>query len=210
MKSGFIIHLRHRFQSGFQLNVDWTTESQHVGITGPSGSGKTSILHAVAGIFQPQDVHIEVNGNVLACATQWLPPRSRKIGLVTQDALLYPHLNVVENLRFGMDTNGPISAIDSMVEMLEIDGLMNRRTRHLSGGERQRVALGRALLSNPSTLLLDEPFSAIDPTQRMRVINKVAAHLTEANISMLLVSHDHAVIESLCSLSFPMSQGSGL
>ena len=207
MKLAFVIQLRHEFPSGFQLNVDWSTAATHVGITGPSGSGKTSFLNAIAGIFKPQKSHITLHGKVFANETTWVPPRNRSIGLVTQDALLYPHLNVAENLSFGVEAKSPVAESDSVVEMLEIGFLLDRRIRHLSGGERQRVALGRALLSAPHTLLLDEPFSAIDLNRRTRIIEKMKEHLVKSNTSLLLVSHDQTVIDALCSNSLHMNSG---
>ena len=207
MKPTFAVQMQHRFSSGFQLQIDWSTASRHVGITGPSGSGKTSMLHAIAGIFKPHEARIEVHGHVFANDSTWVPPRNRGIGLVTQDALLYPHLDVAENLGFGVEAKSPVSKADSIVEMLEIDFLLDRRIRNLSGGERQRVALGRALLSTPRTLLLDEPFSAIDPSRKTRIIEKIKTHLTESNTSLLLVSHDQAVIDALCGQSLHMNAG---
>ena len=202
------ITIQHRFSPAFALNIACKTESKRIGITGPSGSGKTSILHAIAGIFRPNRAHIVLNGECFADTEHWTAPRHRRIGLVTQDALLYPHLNVADNLRFGVHAPTEMSDIESIVDMLEIGTLLHRRTRHLSGGERQRVALGRALLSMPNVLLLDEPFCAIDPARRTRIISKLQLHLATTPTSLLLASHDPEVIECLCSYQMNVVHGS--
>ena len=202
------ITIRHRFSPSFALDIAYRTESTHIGITGPSGSGKTSILHAIAGIFRPDHAHIVLNDACFADSEEWCAPRHRRVGLVTQDALLYPHLNVAENLGFGVHAGPEISNTDAVVDMLEIGPLMRRRTRHLSGGERQRVALGRALLSMPDTLLLDEPFCAIDPERRARIVLNLQAYLSTTPTSLLMASHDQEVVQRLCSVQINVVEGS--
>ncbi len=201
------IVIQHRFSPSFALDIAFRTDSKHIGITGPSGSGKTSILHAIAGIFRPDHAHIVLNDVCFADSEQWCTPRHRRVGLVTQDALLYPHLNVAENLVFGVHAGPEMSDIDAIVDMLEIGSLMRRRTRHLSGGERQRVALGRALLSMPNTLLLDEPFCAIDPERRARIVSNMKAYLEKMPTSLLMASHDQEVIQRLCSVQMNVLEG---
>ena len=137
----------------------------------------------------------------------WLPPRHRKIGLLTQDALLYPHLSVCENLGFSVHAETPINTDNAIVKMLEIEHILDRRIRNLSGGERQRVALGRALLARPQILLADEPFSAVDTQRRSRIVEQLKEHLAKTAMSILLVSHDRSTIEALCSLHVEMTQG---
>ena len=204
----FKLQIEHRFPTGFSLDVQLQSQHTSIGLSGPSGSGKTSIIHAIAGIFQPQSAQIQFGDQCFAGDGGWLPPRQRKIGLVTQDALLYPHLSVCENLGFSVHAQRPVKSDNAMVEMLEIEHLLDRRIRNLSGGERQRVALGRALLAKPQLLLADEPFSAVDIKRRSRIVEKLKTHLAETATAMMLVSHDRSTIDTLCSLHIELTQGS--
>jgi len=208
VKPVFDIDIRHAFPSGFDLDFQLQSHNGTIGLIGPSGSGKTSVLHAVAGIFRPQHASIQFKGQCFSGSNTWMPPRHRRVGLVTQDALLYPHLSVAENLGFGIHSKAAITPKDPIIEMLEIGHLLDRRIRYLSGGERQRVALGRALLSEPSMLLADEPFSAIDIERRSRIVEKLKAHIQQTSCCMLLVSHDAAMANALCSTTIQMKQGS--
>ena len=207
MKPALQVHIQHRFPTGFSLDIQLETQSESIGLSGPSGSGKTSVMHAIAGIFQPQYAQIQFQDQCFAREQFWLAPRNRKVGLVTQDALLYPHLSVGENLGFSVSAQAPIEANHRVVQMLEIDHIVDRRVRHLSGGERQRVALGRALIAQPSILLADEPFCAVDLQRRARIVERLKNHLSSTSTSLLLVSHDQTVIDDLCSLQVEMTHG---
>ena len=207
MSPVFNIQIEHRFPTGFCLDVQLCTQSTSIGLSGPSGSGKTSVIHAIAGIFQPNVSQIQFGDQCFSSTGVWRPPRSRKIGLVTQDALLYPHLNVCENLGFSVHAETPIKPDNAIVKMLEIEHLLDRRIRNLSGGERQRVAMGRALLAQPQILLADEPFSAVDTQRRSRIIEQLKKHLTETGMAIFLVSHDRSAIDGLCSLQVELAQG---
>jgi len=161
----------------------------------------------MAGIFRPDLAQIHVSGRPFATKDEWASPRARRVGLVTQDALLYPHLSVSENLVFSVHSPTTIDTEDPIVEMLEIAPLLKRRVRNLSGGERQRVVLGRALLAQPKLLLLDEPFCAVDQARRMRIIRELDAHLKSTATPAVLVSHDEVVIEAICSQKLTIEQG---
>jgi molybdate transport system ATP-binding protein len=144
--------------SEFELSVALDLERPVTALFGPSGAGKTTILEAVAGLRRPRDGEIRVDEEIVFSSERGISqvPEKRRFGLVPQDALLFPHLDVRENLLYGFRDGGTLS-LSSVAEALEIGHLLDRRPSRLSGGERQRVALGRALLSKPRLLLLDEP-----------------------------------------------------
>jgi ABC-type sulfate/molybdate transport systems ATPase subunit len=160
------------------------SDAPAVAVSGPSGAGKSTLLRVLAGVER------RVAGTVRAFGEAWLgeggvPPWRRGLGWVPQDAALFPHLSVRENLAFagrGID--------DEVVAWLSLGALLDRAPRHLSGGERQRAALGRALCARPRLLLLDEPFSALDPELRARVASETAAWARSHGARVVLVSHD--------------------
>ena len=145
-------------------------------------------------------------GRVLQDPKTCVPVWERGVGWVPQDALLFPHLSVAQNLRFG---GGKASEALSLAEQLEIGHLMARRPRALSGGERQRVALGRALLSEPELLLLDEPFSALDAPLKARVISVLSDWLDQHDIPLLLVSHTPSDLVLCCEHQVASAAGFG-
>ena len=163
-------------------------------LTGPSGIGKTTLLDMVAGLLRPDRGHVRVAGRTLFDATTDLPPERRRVGYVFQDARLFPHRRVRANLLYGA------RGADRLMEVaatLDIAHLLERWPRTLSGGEARRVAIGRALLSEPAFLLLDEPLSSLDPARReeaMRAIERVRDH---ARLPILMVTHDRAEAERL-------------
>ncbi|MBW2427254.1 MAG: ATP-binding cassette domain-containing protein, partial [Deltaproteobacteria bacterium] len=138
------LRLRHRFRK-FALDVEVESEGPVLGVFGASGSGKTSLLHALAGLLRPQEARIVVGGRVLGSRPggPWLPPERRRLALVTQDALLFPHRNVQENLVFAPGAQDRLAGPTGqrIVEVLRLEALLDRGVEHLSGGERQRVAL---------------------------------------------------------------------
>ncbi len=164
-----------------------------VALVGPSGAGKTSVLNAIAGLLRPQAGRIVVDDRVLfdAAARVDVPAHRRRIGYVFQDARLFPHLDVAANLRYGRHGGQAQArfAFDDIVALLGIGALLQRRPRHLSGGEAQRVAIGRALLSQPALLLLDEPLSALDAARREELIPYLQRVRDELALPMLYVSH---------------------
>lgn len=180
-------------RGGFSRAVRIESNARVVALTGPSGAGKTSVLHAIAGLLRPRAGRIEVEGRVLFDAGRRvdLPPHRRRIGYVFQDTRLFPHLDVRGNLLFGRHARGGTQtfALDHVVELLGIDTLLARRPDTLSGGEAQRVAIGRALLSQPALLLLDEPLSALDQARREELIPWLQRVRDGLNMPMLYVSH---------------------
>lgn len=183
-------------------------ESRHpaLAIVGPSGAGKSTLLRTVAGLEPRARGFVRVDGAVWqdAGAGIRVPAWERRVGWVPQDALLFPHLSVRENLAYAGAERGDVEAVAAL---LQVDGLLDRRPRRLSGGERQRVALGRALLSRPRLLLLDEPFSALDRPLRSQLTSSVAALARERGLPLLLVSHDEADAAALAGERWHLADG---
>jgi len=166
-------------------------------LLGPTGAGKTVILEAIAGLVKVTHGQIHVDGKDLT----HLPPERRRIGIVYQDYALFPHLTVMENIRFGLRYHGIAPAegqqrIDHLIELLGLQRIVQRRPLHLSGGEKQRVCLARALSVNPQVLLLDEPLSALDPNFRDEIRRALKDLHRELGITFMMVTHDFN--EALC------------
>ncbi len=162
---------------------------------GPSGAGKTSVLDMVAGLLRPDEGHVRVGSETLFDSATGidLPPERRRAGYVFQDGRLFPHMSVAANLRYG-ERRAPVEArwieFGAVVELLGIGHLLARRPRTLSGGEARRVAIGRALLSGPRFLLLDEPTSFLDRARREEVARAVEDVRDRLKLPILLVTHD--------------------
>lgn len=157
---------------------------------GPSGSGKSTLLRCIAGLARPQRGRISVNDVVWQDEKTFVPPHQRPIGMVFQDAALFPHLNVQQNLDFGAKrSKTKASGTDNLIELLGIAHLLTRRTDTLSGGEKQRVAIARALFSAPQMLLLDEPLAALDAQRKSELLPYLDALHQELDIPMIYVSH---------------------
>lgn len=186
----------------FKLDQKFVSEKNVVGLFGASGSGKTSILHAIAGLNKPANGWIKIRNQTWFDSEKGinLSPQVRHVGLVFQDAQLFPHMTVMNNLLFGYKR---ISAErkrfdpDYIIELLKLNHLLNRMPIKLSGGEKQRVALGRALLYSPNLLLLDEPLSALDAAHKQEIIPFFQKVQQETDIPMLYVSHDMSEIKQL-------------
>jgi molybdate transport system ATP-binding protein len=180
------------------FRLDAAFEGAGDGVTvlyGPSGAGKSSVLAAVAGALRPDGGRIALDGHVLFDSTKGvdLAMERRRIGWVFQDARLFPHLSVEGNLRFGLKRAppGPIR-FEKAVEVLGVGALLHRRPRELSGGERQRVGLGRALLSQPRLLLMDEPLAALDAARRAEILPFFETIKTSFGVPILYVTHSLA------------------
>lgn len=185
----------------FELDAEFRADGRIVGLFGPSGSGKSTILRLIAGLLRPESGHIAVAGQVVfdSKAGIDLPSRKRHVGLVFQDGLLFPHMSVRQNLLYGAWARGNKAAValDPTVDILGIGHLLHRAPRHLSGGERQRVAIGRALLSDPAALLMDEPVTAVDQERRAEILPHLEALAEQARVPILYVSHAMAEMERL-------------
>ncbi len=203
---------RHRFPGGFDLEVSFQTSHMITALFGPSGSGKTSVLSAIAGFLQPQSAKIQIGDRVVTDtkARVNVAPERRCLGVVFQDHLLFPHLSVEGNLRYGQRhrRGGHRSVkLSRVVEVLEIGGLLERYPRNLSGGERQRVALGRALLSGPELLLMDEPLASLDVPLKVRILAYLQRVALEWNIPTLFVSHSQAEVRRVADWVVVIEQG---
>jgi molybdopterin-binding protein len=152
-------------------------------VIGPAGSGKTTLLEAIAGVVPSRGGEVRLKGELVASRA----PDERGVGLVYQHGYLFPHLSVVENMRYGARDE---ATVDELVRRLEIGPLRERDVRSLSGGERQLVSLARTLARRPSVLLLDEPFSALDPRRRGKTRREVRALHREWGFTALQVTHD--------------------
>jgi molybdate transport system ATP-binding protein len=178
------------------LDVDLeAADGEVLAVLGPNGAGKSTLLRVLAGLLVPDGARVVVDGEVWDDATRHLPAHRRRIGMVFQDHLLFPHLSVLENVAFGLRTRGvrrhaARGAAADWLTRVGIGDLGDRRPGALSGGQAQRAALARALVGNPALLLLDEPLSALDARTRLTVRAELRRHLAEFPGSTVLVTHD--------------------
>lgn len=171
------------------LNVDAGTV---LSLLGPSGCGKTTLLRSIAGLQTVSEGQIHIGDRLVADGTiSMVPPEQRSVGMVFQTGALFAHLSVAENVRFGLRGKPASDArVDEVLELVDMAGYGSREPGTLSGGQRQRVAVARALAPNPSVLLLDEPFSALDASLRLQVRRDVKALLAHLGITTIVVTHD--------------------
>lgn len=181
-----------------EIAVRIKTYSAITALFGPSGAGKTTILNMVAGLVRPDRGHVRIGNDTLFDRERGIdrPPFARGCGYVFQDARLFPHMRVRANLLYGRRTSNLIS-LSSVVDLLGIASLLDRWPSTLSGGEVQRVAIGRALLSGPKVLLMDEPFSSLDQQRKERLLALILDIRAETGIPVLYVSHDRAELDRL-------------
>lgn len=192
----------HRRRGEADVGLRFTTNAKLTALFGPSGAGKTSVLDMVAGLLRPERGRIVVAGEVLFDAEAGidLPPEKRACGYIFQDGRLFPHRRVRDNLLYGLRLSPPDRrwmALDDAVDFLGIAHLLERRPRTLSGGEAQRVAIGRALLSGPRFLLMDEPLSSLDARRRDEILAVVERVRDELAVPILYVSHDRQEVDRL-------------
>jgi molybdate transport system ATP-binding protein len=182
-----------------------------VALFGRSGSGKSTLINVIAGLLQPAGGSICLNGRVLLDTVQrvQVPAEQRRVGYVFQDARLFPHLSVAANLSYGLRRSraAPFISLDEVASLLGLEPLMQRRTHRLSGGERQRVAIGRALLSQPQLLLLDEPLASLDASRREEVLPYLESLRDQLSIPMVYVSHNFDEVWRLATQLVLMADG---
>jgi len=189
-----VIEVDVRLDRGaFRLACAFRSDSGALALFGRSGSGKSTVLGLIAGLLRPDAGHVRVDGETLVdvAAGVFVPPHRRRVGVVFQDALLFPHMSVRGNLEYGRRFGArgrPVDA-DAVIAMLGIGHLLARRPGGLSGGERQRVAIGRALLSGPRLLLLDEPLASLDFERRQEIMPYVQRLRDELGWPLVYVSH---------------------
>jgi molybdate transport system ATP-binding protein len=195
----------------FSLEASFESEGRVTGLFGASGAGKTSLVNMIAGLLTPDRGTIALDGDVLDDTSVRLhvPSHHRHIGYVFQDARLFPHLDVRQNLDYGRRMNG-LAADPAqhtrITDLLDIGPLLDRRPGKLSGGERQRVALGRALLSKPRLLLMDEPLGSLDEGRKVEILPYLI-RLRDEGIPMVYVSHDAAELRQLATQIVMLKDG---
>jgi molybdate transport system ATP-binding protein len=196
----------------FTLQASFESEGRVTGLFGASGAGKTSLINMIAGLLAPDRGSISIDGEMLDNVEKRLhvPAHRRRIGYVFQDSRLFPHLDVRQNLDYGRRMNrldDDPAQLKRITGLLDIHHLLDRRPGKLSGGERQRVALGRALLSKPRLLLLDEPLGALDEGRRAEILPYLVRLRDEARIPMVYVSHDAAEMRQLATQIVLLQRG---
>lgn len=207
------VDIKHR-QGTFTLETAFNLSPSAVGIFGPSGCGKTTLFRAISGLLKPDSGHIALGETVFFDASRriFVPPHKRRIGLVFQDARLFPHWSVEANLRAGEFSarriaDRPFSFAD-VISLLNVEPLLKRSVNALSGGEKQRIALGRALLTNPRLLLMDEPVSGLDAALKQEILPFLSLIHSQLNIPCILISHEMTEILQLTDYLLLLHKGS--
>ncbi|HXB77456.1 MAG TPA: molybdenum ABC transporter ATP-binding protein [Bradyrhizobium sp.] len=196
----------------FVVEASFASEGRVTGLFGASGAGKTSLINMIAGLLRPDRGRISIDGETLddTAASVRVPVHRRRIGYVFQDARLFPHLDVRQNLDYGRRMNrlaDDAAQRKRVTGLLDIGHLLDRRPGRLSGGERQRVALGRALLLRPRLLLLDEPLGSLDEERKVEILPYLVRLRDEAGIPMVYVSHDASEMRQLASQVVMLQRG---
>lgn len=196
----------------FTLQARFTAGEGITVLFGKSGAGKTSILNMIAGLDRPESGRIVSNGTVLfdSGARVAVPVHRRAIGYMFQDARLFPHLNVSQNLRYGRwftPASRRYANLKRVVKLLDIEDLLERRPASLSGGEKQRVAVGRALLSSPRILLMDEPLASLDEQRKEEILPYIERLRDEMNIPIVYVTHSVDEVARLAATMVLVSEG---
>ena len=186
-----------------EIRASFTAGAGLTALFGPSGAGKTNVLNMVAGLLRPEAGRIVANGETLFGEGIDLPPERRRAGYVFQDGRLFPHRRVRDNLRYGRRSGGRFG-FDEVVAFLGIADLLDRWPRTLSGGEAQRVAIGRALLSGPGFLLMDEPLAYLDSARADEIMRVIERIRDELKLPILYVSHARAEVERLATRVVPI------
>lgn len=196
-------------QQSFTLDVHESLSVEVLGLFGPSGSGKTTLLESIAGLRTPDAGEIRVADRLLFSSARRInvPPQDRRIGYVPQEALLFPNMSVKRNIRYGRGARDNQETFDSLVAILELQGLLERAVDRLSGGEKQRVAIARALMTRPSILLLDEPLAAVDRERRERILPYVLRIRRELHVPLVYVTHDEAELNAIADRVLRLDAG---
>ena len=196
----------------FAIEASFASEGRVTGLFGASGAGKTSLVNMIAGLMRPDRGNVAIDDDVLddTAAHVHVPAYRRRIGYVFQDARLFPHLDVRQNLDYGRRMNRLAedgAQHTRIVDLLDIGNLLDRRPGRLSGGERQRVALGRALLSQPRLLLLDEPLGSLDEERKEEILPYLVRLRDETGVPMVYVSHDVTELRQLATHIVMLQRG---
>ena len=177
-------------------------------ILGVSGAGKSTLINLINGLIKPDQGKISLNDVTLVATKQniFVPPEQRNIGTVFQDALLFPHLRVIKNLTYGAK-NINRQKFDEIINVLNINHLLKRYPVMLSGGEKQRVAIGRALLTNPQLLLMDEPLSALDMPRKKELLSYIDILVNELKVPIIYVTHNINEVKRIANYVVILEQG---
>jgi len=199
-------------QDNCLLNIELEMQQSLLGIVGASGSGKSTLLKNIVGLLKPNDGYIQFNQRDLVNIEQKIdvPMHQRKIALIFQNALLFPHLNVKQNLCYAEKMLAPRERkfqFDDILELLDLNTLIQRKAHQLSGGEAQRVSIGRALLSSPNLLLLDEPLTGLDQQLKQQILPFLKRIKDELDLPMIYVTHHQEELEYLQAETLQLSQG---
>jgi iron(III) transport system ATP-binding protein len=171
---------------------------EFVTLLGPSGCGKTTALRLIAGFEHPDRGEIELAGELIAGPSVALPPEKRRIGMMFQEYALFPHMSVGKNIAYGVKRGEDReSRVAEALSLVGLDGYERRMPGELSGGQQQRVALARALATRPLVMLLDEPFSNLDPERRQQIRTDLKQILRRAGVTVVMVTHDQEEALSL-------------
>lgn len=196
---------------GFVLDVSLDISMNAVtSIFGPTGCGKTTILRAIAGLDHHKDGYLNINGEVWQKNNIFKAAHERSIGYVFQEASLFDHLNVRQNLEFGFSRIAKANqkfTIQEIINLLKINHLEKRSTISLSGGERQRIAIARSLLVSPQILLMDEPIAALDQNSKLEVLQSLERLKTRLNIPIIYISHSQNEIARLADTIILLENG---
>ena len=180
-------------------------EGEFISIMGPSGSGKTSLLRVISGLSKQTTGEILIEGKLVASDQTFIETENRNIGLVVQDKVLFPHLTVLDNIKFGINNRDiSIKKITAMMSKFKIEDLQDQYPHELSGGEGQRVALARTLITNPKILLLDEPFNGLDDKLRSEIYPDIQSILEENKVTTIMVSHNNEEVQELSHRNFKL------
>jgi iron(III) transport system ATP-binding protein len=180
---------------------------EFVALLGPSGCGKTTLLRLIAGFEHPDAGEIAIEGRRVAGRGAWVPPERRRVGMVFQDYALFPHLTVAANVGFGVPGSQRAGRVGELLRLVGLTGYEERYPHELSGGQQQRIALARALAPRPSVVLLDEPWSNIDPLLRAAIRVELAEILRAIDVTVLFVTHDREEAFSIADRIALMREG---
>lgn len=206
----------HVGERHFSLDIAFSSNSDRIVLYGQSGSGKSLTLKAIAGLMTPDTGHIRLDGRTLFDSARQvnLRPQERNVAYLFQDYALFPHLTVAQNIAFGLargcfNLKRPAShpAVAKWLQAFELQAIAGSHPAQISGGQRQRTALARALVSSPDILLLDEPFSALDPSLRQRMRAELAELQKSLGVHLLLITHDPEDVEALGDEVFEVRDG---
>ncbi len=176
-------------------------------LVGPSGCGKSTLLRLAAGLLHVQHGEISIDGKLVASPAVHVPPEQRSVGLVFQEGALFPHLSVLENVRFGARGEQHKSRIDELLELTHLDRFRDRYPHELSGGQRQRVALARALAPAPRVLLFDEPYANLDQALRWQLRDEARRIVADLDTIAIFVTHDHEDMTALADAVVCLHEG---